>query len=182
MSLYVEANILKKHAEAHESSDEKVWELLAAAVSRIFDRAANVEPDFFAKTEPEAATEVEFRANGTRFLDISPYHAGTLVQVADSNDVVIDTDDYFEKNGFLLFDYDIADETIVKVTAKFGFDSVPADIEQACVEQALFMWRRKDLSFTEMSGVATAAITSPLSPTFQIISANYRARYESFFA
>lgn len=182
MAVYVDANILKAHAEAHEASDEFIWQELARAASRIMDQAANVEPDFFADTSQAAAAERAFYGNGTMYLDLLPYHAGSITQVADKDSRVIPAADYREKDGFLIFDYVIGELIETKVTAKWGYLGVPDDVQMAVTEQALFMWRRRDLSFTEMSGVAQTAIEAPFSPTMDFVARKYRARYDTHFA
>src|SRR5690606_37876851 len=124
-----------------------------------------------------------FRANGTRFLQIDPYAAGSIVTVTYAGASVTD---YAESGGYLVFPADAAPdaEESVTVKARFGFASVPADIVQACIEQALFIFRRKDLAFADMSGVSSAALTAEYCPTFAATVRRYREIYSrnNYFA
>ena len=149
--LYVQPEILKTFAENAEADDQMVWQTLAAATSRLFDRAAEVADGFFA-VQQGAAIEKTFISNGTKYVRLSPYLPGTieLVQWSGSNsETEINESDYYEKDGFLIFgDYYFTRLYLdplskIKVTAKFGFAAIPADVTQAVIEQALMLWRRK---------------------------------------
>src|SRR5688500_5244076 len=104
--------------------------------------------------------------------------------VYDGVDLVLGSDDFSEENSYLVFPYRVLETSEVVVTARFAFTDVPADVQQACIEQALMMWRRKDLAFAEIAGVSSAVIQAQFSPGFSATSARYRGLYSSnqFFA
>ncbi len=185
---YVSADDLKLSAEADNASDDSVWARLAIAASRVFDRAANAPDDFFAKA-PVAASERTFRRNETKYLLLSPYVTGSIESVKSkfgNVETVFLPAAYEEKDGYLIFD-DVYltpfyfDYLNLTVKARWGFADVPADIQQAVIEQGIFMWRRKDLSFAEMAGISTAALAAKMSPTCQLVAEFYRDKYSSFF-
>jgi len=191
MSSYVDPKIIKEFAVAPEASPPGVWETLAAAASRMFDRAAEVGDNFFVKVpNSTAAAAMTFRGNGTRYLSLPPYKAGTIVTVEYDGETVGATD-YREKDGYLIFDLGSlarvsnlssdferpAAEVDITVTAKWGFAEIPADVSYAVIEQALMIWRRRDAAFTDLSGVSTAAVQQQLSPTFALAAEKYREIY-----
>lgn len=187
MADYVASSVLKQAAIADESSTTDVFDRLATAVSRQFDREAEVVNDFFAAkvAGPTGVTAKTFRTNGTKYLQVSPYEAGSITDVSvDGVALDITGVDYEERDGFLVFEADYDDRTLVSVTARFGFDAIPVDIEQACIEQALFIWRRRDLAFAEMSGISTAALVAEFAPSFQATAKRYRDLYSfnNYFA
>lgn len=178
MSYYVEPKIIKEFAEGPEADDSPVWDILAGAASRVFDQAAEVAENFFAPAEEEVSEKI-FYANGTKYLKLSPFVADSITQVLDEDDTEIE--DYRIEDIFLVFDADQLQDKVLKVTANWGFDTVPDDIKMAVVEQALFMWRRKDLSFAEMSGVNANSINAPLSPTCEFVANKYKQKYLNYF-
>jgi hypothetical protein len=195
-NLYVTAAEIKTNANETESSGSDAWEALASAVSRLFDRECGVVDGFFSEA-PAIAVERTYRGNNTEFLRIDPYISGSITDVEiDGRVVTVGGVEYFEKDGFLVFGDDrvlspslpssimINNNALVAITARWGFPEVPADINQACIEQAIFLWRKKDLAFTELSGVPTAAVIAKLSPSFELAVNAYRGKYgsNSFFA
>lgn len=183
---YIDKTILKEFAaDDTDSSQQKVWDMLPEGVSRLFDRACEVPDGFFNKAG-DADTVKTFRSNGTEYLALPPYLSETISAISvDTEDLVLGDDTvYFEKDGWLLFASAPAKNVVIQVIAIWGFAAVPADIVQACIEQALFMWRRKDMAFAELSGVPTAAVVAEYSPTFKAVSDKYRGLYSenSYFA
>ncbi len=178
MADYVTAETLRTAAIADDASPEGYWEQLATAVSRLFDRTALVADGFFSQTPGVATKNIQ---GVGKFILLPPYAAGTITEVK-LNSAVLGPADYSERDSFLVLKNRITENDILEITATFGILPSP-DIVQACIEQGLLMWRRKDLSFTDISGVATAAVTAALSPTFDAVAARYRAIYgNSFFA
>lgn len=188
-NLYITAEQLKNVGIASESDSDEVFDLLCASVSRMFDRECEVSDGFFNAAPASGVTLKSYIANGTKFLRLSPYIPGTITIID------VDGDDRFEAapadreyretaDGYLIFDTVPCIDTPIDVTARYGFAAIAADIQQACLEQALAMWRKKDLSFAEMSGVSAAAINAEFSPTFSAVVNRYRGLYSqnSYFA
>ena len=193
--LYVTAAELKAGAQESDASNTDSWEVLALAVSRMFDRECDV-PDSYFMPAAEEASERVFRGKGTEYVKLDPYLADSIdsLLVADE-EFTVGGDDYYENEGYLIFGVPtpessqpssiiIENGAVVTVSARWGFAAVPAEIRQACLEQGLFMWRRRDLAFTELSGVSTAAVVAKFSATFQATVERYRALYgkNNFFA
>lgn len=183
-TLYTTGAVLKTYTPGDDaSSPDDIWNSLAESVSRIFDRECEV-PDGFFGVAPGAGSETvkNLRTNGTEFLNIGPYIPSSITAFTVDGVNRLNDTTYFERDGFIVFDTGSQDnipETNLTavVTARFGFSAIPVDIVQACIEQALFMWRRKDLSFTDLSGVSSAAIIASFSPTFLAVAKRYRGLY-----
>ncbi len=178
--LYIDVEKLKNSAVANEADNDDVWELLAEGVSRLFDRECEVANNFFAAA---SGTELDrtYRSNGTRYLKLFPYVADSITEIdvdgTDYFEATIADRTYQEKDGYLIFDSEITKDTLITVNADWGFSAIPADIQLACIEQALFQWRRKDLSFADISGVPTAAVVAEFAPSFMATAKRYREIY-----
>lgn len=178
---YISDAAARKSALVPDTDDAEVWELLIEGVSRLFDREAGVSDGFFLPAAAEAS-ERTVRANGTRYVKLPPYIGESIVSIVDPDSVeyweaVAEDRSYYEKDGYLIFNRAIADGVVFTISARFGFPAVPSDIQVACIEQALFQWRRKDLAFADLSGVSSAAITAEFSPTFIAATRHYREIY-----
>lgn len=176
MADYCTGSEITAQAEATQGTDPSVFAALATAVSRLFDREAYVADNFFDATDDTPAERSFVIAEKTKYLLIPPVIAASLTQILV--DDVANTD-YVLKDGFIVFDTPRVLDEVVKVTAKWGFAEIPADIKQACIEQAILMWRRKDLNFAEIAGVSSAVVTQELSPSFELAAKRYRDIYGS---
>lgn len=179
--LYVDADTIRAFAEADDASPINVWNILAASASRVFDRACDVPDNFFAKAS-DTPTEKTFFLDATGFVELLPF-VGEIA-VADENNIAISTENYELRDNFLVFKpetiigftYSVVPRKI-RVSAKWGFADVPADVAQAVIEQAIFMWRRKDAAFADISGVSAAVVQQNLSATCQLVAAKYKEKY-----
>lgn len=196
-NLYVTAQEIKEQAIGSEAETAPFWASLAESSSRIFDRACGVSDGCFNKAGAAATTKI-FRGDGTDYLRLAPYIAEslTLVEWLDSDDVVteVDAEDYFERDGYLIYanagvwGWDCRTaysnprgyfkmNRRYRVTAIWGFSEIPAEVKQAVIELALFIWRRKDLAFSDMSGVATAVVAAQMPPTTEMVVEKYKGMY-----
>lgn len=174
---YIDAKLLETYAVAPDDTDAQIWQQLADAASVMFDREANVSKNFFAKA-PDTTSIKYFRANGTEYVKLLPFIADSITAITvDGTTVTVDGDDYFENDFYLVFDYEIEKNKIIAVTAKWGFSEVPADIKQAVIEQALFLWRKKDLAFADLANVASSVATAEMSETFRNVAKKYNEIY-----
>jgi hypothetical protein len=187
-NLYVTTEQLTASGIATEADADAVFDLLAEAVSRIFDRECEVPDGFFNAAAASGVTLKSYVANGTKYLQLFPYIPASItiidVDGEDRFEAVTADREYREKDGYLIFDNEPCSGVAIDVTARYGFTAIPADIQQACIEQALAMWRRKDLTFAEISGVSAAAVNAEFSPTFIAVTNRYRGIYSqnSLFA
>lgn len=186
-NLYVTEQQLKSFGIAPESDTPDVWQLIAEGVSRLFDRECEVADGFFSAAGVSVSLK-SYLANGTRYLRLLPYTAGSItiidVDGTDYYEAVAADRLYKEKDGYLIFDSEITNETPVNITAIYGFVAIPVDIQLACIEQSLLQWRRKDMSFADISGVPAAAALAEFSPSFLAATKRYRELYSpnNYFA
>lgn len=69
----------------------------------------------------------------------------------------------------------------VGVTAKWGWDSTPAEVQEAVLETIASIWRGKDQGFARAVAVdGIAVINSPLPPRAQLIADSYRMATRMF--
>lgn len=187
MANYITTAQFKASAVADEADADSVYDLLVEGVSRLFDRECEVADSFFAAASGTESDRT-YRANGTRYLKLFPYVADSITEIdvdgTDYYEAAIADRLYQEKEGYLIFDSEIAQDTLITINADWGFAAIPADIQVACLEQALFQWRKKDLSFADISGVPTAAVVAEFSPSFVATTKRYREQYSgrNYFA
>lgn len=187
MPNYITDEDIKKFVVAPEGDEPETWEFFAEAVSRLFDRECEVDDDFFVVAANVASTRT-FRTSGTEYLKIGPYLANSITSIIVDGKQYYEAAEadrvYIEKDNYLVFDSAISRGLLTTVTAKWGFAAIPFEIKQACVEQALLMYRRKDASFSEMSGVSAAVANAEFSPSFLSVTRRYREAYSknNYFA
>lgn len=64
----------------------------------------------------------------------------------------------------------------VGVTAKWGWDSTPEEVQEAVLETIANIWRSKDQGYARAVAIdGVAVINSPLPPRAQMIADNYKA-------
>lgn len=183
---YVDHNLIRAFAVAEDASPEEVWELLADSASLVFDRACELGGNFFAVTSG-TATSKTFPINKTGYYTLPPYISATAPIITFDGTVLTVTEEYriFEEDDkpSILFapslksDSELPNPNSFTISAKWGFLAIPPDVEQAVIEQAIFMWRRKDLNFAEVSGVSTEAVKQQLCPTCAFVAEKYKEKY-----
>lgn len=191
LNLYIDVKTLKSFAVADEAGATNVWNLLAESVSRLFDGECEVPDGFFMPAGATVTTKKYPYSAGSMYLHIFPYIPDSItsfiIGTTQYYDAVPANRQYQERDDYLVLtnqalknlNVSIAEKFNVEMTvaAKYGFVSIPVDIQSACIEQALLMWRRKDLSFADISGAAAGAVNAPFSPTFLSTTKRYRDLY-----
>lgn len=178
MADYCTTAEIKAQAEAPEASADAVFDALATSVSRMFDQMSEVPTDFFAVTDDTLKT-LDFYIEKSQYCRVVPPILSDLTSV-EVADTAIAATAYYQEGQFIVLSEVKESRTKISVEAKFGFSAIPADIKQACIEQAILMWRRRDLNFTEIAGVSSQVVASEYSPTFLSVSKEYRDKYGVF--
>jgi hypothetical protein len=202
---YVTPEKVAMFAQEFDGLDPSGQALIITAASRLFDNLADVEADTFKQAAGESDRVVY--GNGTAWLRIPPY-VGPLgvdpVVILDDEDVEMELPEYFEKDGYLVIrgygqgvpTRDRADAILVQtfegwpinkeitVSANWGFETVPFDIQFAVIQLAIHLWRTGDPAFTSMSQ-SGEPFTAPAIPA-QVteIAERYRMKYheKAYFA
>lgn len=189
-------------AFTHEFASVSEPDLLVAAASRLFDKLVKVPDDFFAEVGG-AFADRDFYGDGTAYLKLDPFTELNSVDPVKLNDGTIETPDYSVTNvpeyivrdGFLV----VLDKTKqmppesasypnrfqgwpnrsqVRVSAKWGFAAIPADVTFACVHLATHLFRTADPAFAVISNADGAASRIETVPKIarEIIN-SYREKY-----
>lgn len=175
--------------------------LLVTAASRLFDNLCEVSEDFFAE-EDGTTDERFFIGDGTAYLKVPPYLDLDSVAINDGTIAVPDytadnVPDYAEQNGMLV----VLDKTIrpsysapsypnrftgwpdgkqIRVSAIWGFLTIPADVQLAVIHLAIHLWRTGDPSFAVISGAGEAAARIETIPKIaRDIVDRYREKYSA---
>jgi hypothetical protein len=182
---YISTLQLMSGASAPEASDEQIWTDYAVGASRLFDRLCEVEAGFFNQAQPyvdennDGTSEKIFYGNDIDMLQLPPY-----VGAIEAENILIDDeeieDDFRLVNGFLINrenDFDV--DSVIKITARWGFASVPADVQMIVRELAVYCWRAKDPHFSRISDTG---IYEDLSPLVKNTIKKFREKYSQLGA
>lgn len=131
-----------------DAAEKGQVEAYLASASRMIDRMVEVDDGHF-DVAADAASERTLYGSGTEYLRLPPF-VGTIT----ANDVAYDdtglTAPAFTVRGgkFLVAAIGYcwkADEPIT-VSARWGFAAIPDEINQACIELVIAMWRTSDVA------------------------------------
>lgn len=133
-------------------SDDLLNKLIERA-SRLFDIECGVEPGFFDAADNEA-TEQTFYGDGTNFLKLPPYVAGSLNTTLTYPVGYADLE-FVERNGYLVRTESGLlniqqrfggwyENVPITVSAKWGYASTPADVKHAIVKLVIHICRTMD--------------------------------------
>jgi hypothetical protein len=159
---------------------------LSEAASRLFDRMCEVPDDFF-QVASDTATERTFLGNGANLIQVPPYLAGSLDSVlvaGDSTEIEASELGTVPRQMLVwpgssgatipLFLTDPTnwpiypriganarggwpEGSVVTVTAKWGYEAVPADVRRACIMLAFQMYRQSDSAVMAQVGDTKAS-------------------------
>jgi hypothetical protein len=158
-----------------QSDEASIIEGYVYAVSAFIDSYLKVPPGYF-KPSAEQPTQKTFYGDGTDYIRLPPYTGDATVTLPDYYDPATDyeiRDGYIVRlhlaestTTFTLMDVDKWNRYFnrdplygnygwqvgeaIKVTARWGYAEVPADIELACRRLVERLWRTKD---GQVSGV-----------------------------
>lgn len=174
---------------------------LLSAASRFFDNQCEVTEDFFA-VAGNTESDRDFVGNGTAYLQLDPYTTLNATDPVKLNDGSVATPDftttnvpdYVERDGALVvldrtgnqgFTQDGRNRFVgwpegkqIRVSAKWGFSAIPADVQIACVHIAYHLWRVGDPAFAVISNADnTASRPLTLPQIARTIIDKYRQRY-----
>jgi hypothetical protein len=196
---YVTTTQVGSFAHEFAALDAPGQTLIVTSASRLFDNLCEVEEDFFA--EEDGTTEDRyFIGDGTAYLKLPPYVDLDTVAL---NDGTVDVPDYtadnvpsyIEQDGMLV----VLDKTKlqepeaasypnrftgwpggvqIRVSAIWGFATVPSDVQLAVIHLALHLWRTADPAFAVISNAAGDALASRTVPKVaQSVIDKYKAKY-----
>lgn len=169
-------------------SDAHLTDLIERA-SRFFDLVCGVEPEHF---EPAGATATErtFYGDGTHYLKLDPYVAGTL-DATISLPEAYTVPDFVERGGFLIitdsngvlppfrYFYNCCytgwySGVAITVTAKWGYEDTPADVQLAVIELTINLLRETDPASLKLISIDNQPLRETLPPRVREIARRYR--------
>jgi hypothetical protein len=175
------------------ATDDYLTKLIERA-SRFFDLVVGVAPQFFELAGPSATTRT-FYGDGTNFLKLDAYVAGTLSTTLVVPDgytapTFIERDGYLvltSDNGSLLHQWPPFPSwwrigagwwagVAITVTAKWGYAATPADVKLAVIELTINLLRETDPASIKLINTEGLAIREKLPPRVRAIVELYRRR------
>ena len=117
------------------------------AASRMIDAECRVKPGFFRQASTVAHDHTVI-GDGTEYLRLPPHVPDSII------DVVLESDrfapEYIELDGYLIAQGRAVwpDGEGVTVTARWRFETIPADLAQATAELAVLMLRQRDTAYS----------------------------------
>lgn len=184
----VRANAQGMTASAVPAADnDLVFDLIERA-SRMFDREVGVPDGYFNPPLYPHATARVFYGDGTNILKLDPYVPESLSALTVPEGYT--APDYIAQNGHLLrssetgipnpigrYDnYGWMARVPVTVTAQWGYESTPSDVQSAVIELAINLWREVDPATAKLSGMDGSIRREAIPPRVKEIVKFYRVK------
>jgi hypothetical protein len=159
--------------------------------SRFFDNLCGVAAEFF---EPAgvAATSVTVYGDGSPYLQLPPYIAGTLNTTLDLPDGYT-APDFVERDGFLVLTSSPSgtlltrsvvglngsswwDGLPITVSARWGYAATPADVNLAVIEMVINVLRETDPANLNLLDLERQPLREKYPPRVKQVADFYRAQ------
>ncbi len=151
---------------------------------RIFDRECGV-PDGYFEAAPSDPAEITVYGDGTNYLKLPPYVAGTL-NVSLTYPSGFSALGFVERGGYLvrtesgiINSFPSAgwyENVPIVVSARWGFATTPADVKHAIIEFAINLAKEIDPASIKMMNLDNQPLREKLPPRVQMIANKYKAK------
>lgn len=196
MGQYATAVQFRAFAFQSVAADDAKYDALLLRASRLFDRACETEDDHFAVAG--AASARTFYGDGSTYLRLDPYVAGSLTtvtmptgyEVPDRVELGRDGSFYlvrtFNEDGTLYTDRSILSRpgwlvgVPVTVTARWGYAAIPDDVVHVVIQKAIHLWRTNDPAQQKTADVDEQSKQEP--EDWERVAEKYRERRALAFA
>lgn len=187
-----------------------VWDDLATGASRMFDKLAEVEDDYFAQgdvVDPVTYSVKNFIGDGTAYLKLPPFIALNPVDPVTINNGTILLPSYSTSNvpEYVAVDKHLVvlsrttggyfgsyfdgrnrftgwpERSQIKVSANWGWSAIPKDVQIATAKIALHNWRISDPVNADNTEAVSEAIIDGLPASVWAIVEKYRRKYSEQF-
>lgn len=164
---------------------------LIEQASRFFDLECGVDPEHFEAADDTATARV-FYPDGTGFLRLDPYVAGSL-NTAISLPAGYTAPEFIERDGYLVrSSSQVLIDTRhwgdpwsvgvpVTVTARWGYEATPADVKLAVIEWVLNLWRETDPANVRLKDLEGQPLREKVPPRVAQIAKRYRMKARPAF-
>lgn len=177
-------------SEPVKNTDD-VLEKVIVRASRIFDLECGAEPGYF-EAASSTATSKTIYGNGTNYLRLPPYVAGSL------NTTITLPDGYtaptfIERDGYLILTtstgltppfssfYNCSwpgwyAGVPVTISARWGFEETPADVNHAIIELVINLLKEIDPASIKLMSLDNQPLREKLPPRVAEIASRYRSK------
>lgn len=168
-------------------------EALIEQASRMFDLECGLPERYFNPVEIPVATARTFYGDGTNYLRLPPYVAGSLdTSITLPEGYTSPT--FTEVNGFLAINsggvlppfsrfnnwYGWQAGVAVTVSAIWGYRETPADVKMAVIELVINLWRETDPATVKLINLEGQPLREKIPPRVLEIARRYRLRGAAF--
>lgn len=166
---------------------------LILQASRFFDLVCGVDPEYFEAAGP-TATEKTVYGDGTNFLKLPPYVAGTLdTDLSLPDGYTVPT--FIEREGYLVLASNGVDVSAIApwpsaygwyagipftITARWGWAATPEDVTMAVIELVINLWRETDPATVKLINLEGQPLREKMPPRVWEIARRYRAKGVAF--
>ena len=156
-----------------QAEDLDTLQLLVTAASRAADRFCNVPDGFFDIADDEPSERTVY-ATGRNYIALPPHIDGSVDSVGSLAESA-----YTLAGGWLYWPdtvfYPFAGTAYV-VTAQWGWEAIPADIQEAVIEMGARWWRSRDEAVAVVAGLNQAPVIERSMPSSaRMLLSNMRA-------
>lgn len=165
---------------------ESDLDALIVRASRMFDQQCGVADEYFEAAEDTASNRT-FYGNGTNFLRVGPYVAGSLNTTLTYPDgytdlEFIEKDDYLvrvDSSGVRLATHSCGgwyENVPIIVSARWGYESTPEDVKAAIIELVINLWRETDPAMLKLVSIDNQPLREKLPPRVAEIARKRRVQ------
>lgn len=168
-------------------------EALIEQASRMFDLECGLPERYFNPVEIPVATARTFYGDGTNYLRLPPYVAGSLdtsITLPEGHT----SPTFTEVNGFLAINsggvlppfsrfnnwYGWQAGVAVTVSAIWGYRETPADVKMAVIELVINLWRETDPATVKLINLEGQPLREKIPPRVLEIARRYRMKGAAF--
>jgi len=156
---YTTLDYVKRNAFQSRPKDDWLQQDKIIAASRLFDTLCDREEGSFRQALPQADIR-EFRGNGTNYLQLPPYVRRSIVDTRYRNGGLLPEFIESPRSFILAFPdcFFLRNCDVVEITARWGYELIPPDIEEAVSELVVAMWRQRDAAYLRVVAESNSGI------------------------
>lgn len=168
-------------------------ESIIERASRMFDLVCGVEPEYFEPAAPDAeASNKTIYGDGSSYLKLPSYVPGSLNETLTYPDNYTALD-FIERDGYLIqtssdgiaapfLNYSSGwyGGVPITISAIWGYETTPADVQMAVIELTINLWRETDPASLKITNLDNQPLREKLPPRVAEIAKRYRVKGAAF--